>query len=152
VRVSPRRVAEESAVGEWSDRRHYPRIATDFPTDVASDLDDGQPLPDPPSPANERSLEHELRRGPPPPDLSAHMMQNLSVGGCFIKTRTPEAAGALVSVRFALPGEPTRPMVKATGRVAWIRSDSEGPSGMGIQFVKVEDKDLADIREYLIGH
>ena len=85
------------------------------------------------------------------PDLSRHMMQNLSIGGCFIRTRTPEPAGSLVMIRFALPGEVHRQTVKAVGRVAWIRHDAQGPSGMGIQFVKVEQQDYSDIRTYITG-
>lgn len=133
-------------MGELLERRHFPRAVADFPTELAHGLDDGHALPEP------ASFDRDVGFPPPPPDLSAHMMQNMSVGGCFIKTRTPEPPGSLVMVRFALPGEPDRPMVKAVGRVAWVRTDKEGPSGMGIHFVKLEEKDLSDIRAYITGN
>ncbi|MBT9559121.1 MAG: PilZ domain-containing protein [Myxococcales bacterium] len=85
------------------------------------------------------------------PDLTPHLMQNLSIGGCFIRTRTPEPPGALVMIRFALPGDVDGATVKAVGRVAWVKRDDGGASGMGIQFVQVADDELSHIRSYITG-
>lgn len=60
---------------------------------------------------------------------------NLAQDGMFIKTPFPVDVGALLLIRFALPG--ARPW-EGTGRVVWIRRPEEEhpyPPGMAIQFL-----------------
>lgn len=85
------------------------------------------------------------------PELSDMLMSNLSLGGCFIKTRMPEPPGSMVMLRFALPGEESGAVIKAVGRVCWVKSDFDGPGGMGIQFVRVDDADLDELQRYIAG-
>lgn len=85
------------------------------------------------------------------PEFSDILMANLSLGGCFIKTRMPEPPGSMVMLRFALPGDTAGGVIKAVGRVCWVRSGAEGPPGMGVQFVRIEDHDLAELKRYILG-
>lgn len=95
-------------------------------------------------------LEGEIRQEPDPAFIDM-MMANLSLGGCFIRTRMPEPPGAMVMLRFALPGEHTGTVIKAVGRVCWVRGDVDGVAGMGIQFVRVDDEDLTELKRYIGG-
>ena len=84
------------------------------------------------------------------PKASEMLMSNLSLGGCFLRCKTPESPGKLVLVRFRLPqSDGQSPVIKAVGRVAWLRPGEGG--GMGIQFVRVEEGDLSDLHRYLAG-
>lgn len=85
------------------------------------------------------------------PDFTDMMMSNLSLGGCFIKTAMPEPPGAMVMLRFALPGEGEGSVIKAVGKVCWVKTGGEGAAGMGIQFVRVEDVDLTTLKHYIAG-
>ena len=84
-------------------------------------------------------------------DFADMLMANLSLGGCFIKTQMPEPPGAMVMLRFALPGEPGGAVVRAVGRVCWVKAGLGEPNGMGIQFVRVEDGDLTELKRYVAG-
>ena len=78
------------------------------------------------------------------------LMSNLSLGGCFLRCKTPESPGGLVMVRFKLPDVDGRAtVVKAVGRVAWLRHGENG--GMGIQFVRVDEGDLNEVQRFLAG-
>jgi Tfp pilus assembly protein PilZ len=84
------------------------------------------------------------------PEASDMLMSNLSVGGCFLRCKTPESPGNLVMVRFSLPGSDEKaPLIKAVGRVAWIRRGED--AGMGIQFLRVDDGDLTNLHRYIAG-
>jgi uncharacterized protein (TIGR02266 family) len=85
------------------------------------------------------------------PDFSDMMMSNLSLGGCFIKTDAPEAAGSVVTLRFTLPGEGGDGAIKAVGKVCWVKTGGDGPKGMGIQFVTVDEADLGRLMHYISG-
>jgi hypothetical protein len=53
-------------------------------------------------------------------------------------------------VRFSLPGSDEKaPLIKAVGRVAWIRRGED--AGMGIQFLRVDDGDLTNLHRYIAG-
>ncbi len=77
------------------------------------------------------------------------LMSNLSLGGCFIKTAMPEPSGSMVMLRFSLPGDAHAPVVRAVGKVCWTKGGRE--SGMGIQFVRIEDEDLGVLKRYIAG-
>jgi uncharacterized protein (TIGR02266 family) len=60
---------------------------------------------------------------------------NVSVGGMFIKTPRPADVGALLLLRFALPGSARW---ESSARVVWVRPPEEDhpyPQGMGVEFV-----------------
>ncbi len=72
---------------------------------------------------------------------AAHMVTgetlNLSQDGMFIKTPSPAAMGAVLLLKFALPG--ARPW-EGTCRVVWIRRPGEEhpyPPGMAVQFLEM---------------
>lgn len=80
-------------------------------------------------------------------------MENLSLGGCFVRTSTPEPVGTVVTVSFPLPGDTDARSMRATGSVAWIRTEpgSTVPYGMGIRFNSVEDTDIDVLAGYITG-
>ena len=68
---------------------------------------------------------------------------NLSEGGLFLRTSTPLERGSRTVVRF---GETN---IEATAEVVWARSNegAEGPPGMGLVFVDMDDNRLKQIRQ-----
>ncbi len=68
---------------------------------------------------------------------------NLSEGGLFLRTSTPLEQGSRTVVRF---GETN---IEATAEVVWARSNegTDGPPGMGLMFVDVDDNRLQQIRK-----
>ena len=67
---------------------------------------------------------------------------NLSEGGLFLRTSTPLERRSRTVVRF---GDTN---IEATAQVIWARSSegSEGPPGMGLMFVDVDDSGREQIR------
>ena len=68
---------------------------------------------------------------------------NLSEGGLFLRTSTPLERGSRTVVRF---GDTN---IEATAQVVWARKEEglEGPPGMGLVFVDIEDSRLEQIRK-----
>ncbi len=71
---------------------------------------------------------------------------NLSEGGLFLRTSTPLERGARTVVRF---GDSSNPQIEATAEVVWARNNegAEGPPGMGLMFVDVDDNRRQEIRK-----
>jgi uncharacterized protein (TIGR02266 family) len=71
---------------------------------------------------------------------------NLSEGGLFLRTSTPLECGARTMVRF---GEPN---IEAAAEVIWARSTdgTEGPPGMGLRFVDVDESRREKIRQMIL--
>lgn len=76
---------------------------------------------------------------------------NISAGGLFIKTENPLGPGRQFQLKLQLPG-----IVKAMQincEVVWARkresSTPEKPSGMGVKFAEIAEKDYKVIRRYL---
>jgi uncharacterized protein (TIGR02266 family) len=70
-------------------------------------------------------------------------------GGVFIETGTPARLGDALKMDFVLPDNPNLP-ITATGKVAWIRPQSERYvfySGMGVQFTDIAE----DARKRLVS-
>lgn len=105
--------------GDWSDRREHPR----FDTRVQCSLRDAAD-----------------------PSLSAVMMRNLSLGGCFVLTPDPLPESSAVLLHLTLP-ELERTVILA-GLVAWQKLGGDGV-GMGIRFTTVDPTDLELLRLYL---
>jgi uncharacterized protein (TIGR02266 family) len=72
---------------------------------------------------------------------------NLSEGGLFLRTSTPLERGSRTVVRF---GDEN---IEATAQVVWARSSegAEGPPGMGLMFVDIDDIRLQQIRQLVQG-
>lgn len=105
--------------GDWADRREHPR----FDTRVQCSLRDAAD-----------------------PSLSAVMMRNLSLGGCFVLTPAPQPELHPVELHLTLP-ELERTVI-LSGVVAWQKLGSPG-AGMGVRFTAVDPDDLALLRVYL---
>lgn len=73
-------------------------------------------------------------------DLIA-ITRDLSLAGCFVKTRTPFPAGTEVRVRIASAGSDFKAIGYVTGNI--------NLEGMGIEFVEMEPKDQAIVEEWL---
>ena len=67
--------------------------------------------------------------------------RDLSLSGCFVKTRTPFAPGTVVRVRITYAGADFAAIGSVTGNITW--------EGMGIEFVEIEPKHQATIEEWL---
>ena len=80
------------------------------------------------------------------PSFSRMMMEDLSMGGAFVRTRFPLPQGESVNMKFPIPGRAVP--VHVTGVVAWAREQS-GVSGMGIEFRDVSPDDLRDLRVFV---
>ena len=63
---------------------------------------------------------------------------DVSVGGMFIKSTDPAAAGTLLKLECEADSNADK--IRGVARVVWLRRDNNeyGPSGMGVKFVKLE--------------
>ena len=76
-------------------------------------------------------------------DYTAGYTFNVSTGGLFLETTNPLSLGKNLKLKLSLPDN-DRPMY-CQGRVAWINSPfspgrSDHPSGMGVEFLNLEDE------------
>src|ERR1700719_1285783 len=69
--------------------------------------------------------------------------RDLSLAGCFVKTRFPFRAGTEVRVRITYSGSDFAAIGNVTGNTT--------PEGMGIGFFAIEPRDQAIIEEWLSG-
>jgi len=79
---------------------------------------------------------------------------NLSVGGMFIRTRTPQPEGAMIYVQFQL--EDGVKLIEGLARVVRVNPPEAAVPGMGIEFVIVDSpsRELIEqlVRERLEDH
>jgi Tfp pilus assembly protein PilZ len=63
---------------------------------------------------------------------------DVSVGGMFIKSDTPAAAGTLIKLECETDSDGAK--IRGVARVVWLRREpnEHGPTGMGVKFVKLE--------------
>ena len=63
---------------------------------------------------------------------------DVSVGGMFIKSDSPVAAGTLIKLECETDGDGAK--IRGVARVVWLRleANEHGPTGMGVKFVKLE--------------
>jgi uncharacterized protein (TIGR02266 family) len=81
------------------------------------------------------------------PELSDGLMSNLSLGGCFIRTKRPLENGAKVRLKFKLAeGEPP---IEAAGLVRWGCRGKGDEDGMGIQFEEISATDLNLLKRFV---
>ena len=78
--------------------------------------------------------------------ISSALTLNLGKGGLGVRTMTPSERGAVLKLRFRLPGQPRD--IEADGRVCW----TDRNLGMGIQFERLTATDQASIDEFIDGH
>ncbi len=64
---------------------------------------------------------------------------DLSEGGMFIKSKAPAPSGTLLKIECQVAEGPDT--ITAVARVVWLREteNAEGPRGMGVKFVKLEN-------------
>jgi uncharacterized protein (TIGR02266 family) len=76
---------------------------------------------------------------------------NLSRGGLFISTATPEAVGTTILLSLRVPGRSVP--LSMSAQVRWNRFDEslEGPAGMGLSFADI-DAMLGDHIDRLVTH
>src|SRR6266545_2856831 len=77
-----------------------------------------------------------------------HHSHDVSRGGIFIKTPSPFPPGTLLKFEIRIQGEQS--VLAGVGRVVWKRepteSDANKPTGMGVKFIKIDDKSKALIQ------
>jgi len=79
------------------------------------------------------------------------MLANLSLGGCFVRSDSPQPPGANVKLRFKLPGLEDE-VLQTLGRVCWNSDeDTSGATGMGIQFAALDDDAQILLKRYIAG-
>lgn len=76
---------------------------------------------------------------------------NLSEGGAYIATETPKRLGSTIYLDFRLGGE--GPKFSAMAKVIRVlhrpNPKSGEPQGMAVQFIKVDQDELAKLKDYL---
>jgi len=87
-----------------------------------------------------------------PHQLAFTYAADLSTGGIFLETPHFVPVDTLLNVTFTLPNDGTT--VKCTARVAWLNGpallrEPLLPSGMGLQFVDIDHREIDAIREFL---
>src|SRR5262249_9153228 len=63
---------------------------------------------------------------------------NISPGGMFIRTRTPEPVGRMIGFELRLGDD--YELIRGTGEVVWVRPIDQAPdkpAGMGIRFLEI---------------
>jgi uncharacterized protein (TIGR02266 family) len=78
--------------------------------------------------------------------IAAALTLNLGHGGIAIRTTSPLDGGAMIKVRFRMPG--SKKDIDAEGKVAW----SDRRVGMGIQFETVDPASQAVIDHFVDAH
>lgn len=69
------------------------------------------------------------------------LTRDLSLGGCFVRTKNAFPEGTEVSVRITALGEEFSAIGRVTANI--------NPEGMGIQFVEIDPKNQAVIENWL---
>ncbi|MBI4700507.1 MAG: TIGR02266 family protein [Deltaproteobacteria bacterium] len=86
-------------------------------------------------------------------DFVEHHSDNVSRGGIFIKTGSPFPAGTLLKFEIRIADE--QAVLAGVGRVVWRRTDTKGderPAGMGVKFIKLDEKSRALISRLVDAH
>src|ERR1044071_9775000 len=74
-----------------------------------------------------------------------HHSHDVRSGGIFIKTSSPYPPGTLLKFEIRIQDEQS--VLSGGGRVVWKRepdeSSADSPAGMGVKFIKIDDKSRA---------
>ena len=73
--------------------------------------------------------------------------ENISRGGLFVATHTPEPVGQRLEVTFTLPGLDLPSTVPC--EVRWVREGQAGVPGMGLRFLQIDRETEAAIDAFL---
>ncbi|MFV2082091.1 MAG: response regulator [bacterium] len=74
-------------------------------------------------------------------------IHNISEGGVFIAMNIPPDAGSILGLEFMIPG--AEHTISSEVTVQWTASlRQKGPLGMGVRFLKIDDKDRDLIRDF----
>lgn len=78
-------------------------------------------------------------------------LENVSIGGAFIRSRILHDVGTELHMRFELPGDPN--VIEAEGEVVWTY-DQRGQtnlnaSGMGVRFTQILQSDRDRIKSFI---
>ena len=83
-----------------------------------------------------------------------HHSHDVSSGGIFIKTSSPYPPGTLLKFEIRIQDEQT--VLSGVGRVVWKREPdaaaSDSPAGMGVKFIKIDDKSKSLITKLVAAH
>jgi uncharacterized protein (TIGR02266 family) len=83
-----------------------------------------------------------------------HHSHDVSSGGIFIKTSSPYPPGTLLKFEIRIQDEQT--VLSGVGRVVWKREPdaaaSDSPAGMGVKFIKIDDKSKSLITRLVSAH
>jgi uncharacterized protein (TIGR02266 family) len=81
-------------------------------------------------------------------EIFSDFTTNINEGGIFIETTKVQLPGSPVRLEFSFPGA-TQP-VRVSGRVVWVRKQSQsadGPPGLGVQFEDLSRETKDQINE-----
>lgn len=74
-------------------------------------------------------------------------IDNISEGGLFIRVDDPKPIGSKIRFEFLVRDQ--GPTISGLGLVQWVSRDPEGPPGMGIQFLELNEAGRTEIQEIL---
>jgi uncharacterized protein (TIGR02266 family) len=74
---------------------------------------------------------------------------NISEDGLFVKTLFPRAIGDIISLRFVLPVQSAPLEIRSVVRSVNLQ-ESEGPVGMGVKFLDMDEKQKRAIFQFVI--
>jgi uncharacterized protein (TIGR02266 family) len=74
-------------------------------------------------------------------------IDNIGEGGLFIRSDQPKPIGSTIRFEFLVRDQ--GPKVAGTGVVQWVNRDPDGPPGMGIKFVELNETGRTEILEVL---
>ncbi|HEX4620954.1 MAG TPA: TIGR02266 family protein [Myxococcaceae bacterium] len=80
-------------------------------------------------------------------DFLAEYSLDISPGGMFIRTDSPNEMGAMIYLQFQL--QDGSKLIEGLGRVVWVTEPgtADKVAGMGIEFVNFDDESMALIQE-----
>ena len=85
-------------------------------------------------------------------DFASSYMLNVSNGGLFLKTDELYLLGAILFLRFTMPG--SKQPVEVEGKVIWrnVGGRAYFAKGMGIKFLNLKDDDSEKIKQFVYEH
>ncbi len=91
--------------------------------------------------------------GTDPQDPLIDYSHNLSTGGLFLRATEPFPVDTPLVMEFFLPSQDRS--ICCCGRVAWVNPPEQKPkpslpSGMGVQFMQLDQSDARAIRDYIL--
>jgi uncharacterized protein (TIGR02266 family) len=80
-------------------------------------------------------------------DENQNFLENLSIGGLFIRTNSPKPIGTRVRFEFVVGKE--RKKVAGLGVVQWVKLEDDANRGMGVRFVELTREGEQGLRQAL---